>query len=654
LLNDDLNGAVPTVGPSGTVTLVQTIADPSGNLTLNPDGTLTVAPDAPNGAYELTYQICEVLNPTNCATAVATVVVDSGLGSLAGVVYEDSNSDGVYNSTEPVQGGYTVQLLRNGIVFATTTTNPDGSYLFTSVPPGTGYTVAAFSPDGTRILGEGVISIAPGQNVTDVNLPIDPSGVVYDAVSRQPIAGAVLQITDATGTPLPVICLVTPVQQGQITGASGQYRFDIAAGAASQCPVGRTEYRLAITAPGGYLPGFAASIPAQPVALNAGTCPVDVVLGGSCQVQVQTGAPVTGDPTTYFTRFLIASGDPDVVHNHVPLDPVPVGAPADLVVAKIAASKVVLRGGQARYTIRLSNPTAAAIGPINVTDRMPVNFGFVPGSASIGGAQIAGTVDGRTVTFAGVIVPAGANVEVTLSLSVPVTASPGDYINEARALDSATGNQIGNTGRATVTIEAEPVFDCSDIIGKVFDDRNRNGIQDAATSPYEPEKGLPGVRLVTVKGEIITTDKNGLYSVPCAMIPDSAIGSNFILKLDTRTLPTGYIVTTDNPRTIRLTKGKVSKLNFAAAITRVVRLDLKNEAFETGSTELDPKWAAGVDKVIGVLGKEQSVLRLRYLDAGANAALAGERAKAVSKLIQQRWKKSGGDYKLEIETTVLK
>ncbi len=162
------------------------------------------------------------------------------------------------------------------------------------------------------------------------------------------------------------------------------------------------------------------------------------------------------------------------------------------------------------------------------------------------------------------------------------------------------------------------------------------------------------MRLVTVNGELITTDKEGRYSVPCAMIPDGAIGSNFILKLDTRTLPTGYVVTTDNPRTIRLTKGKVSKLNFGASILRVVRLDLKDEAFEPGSTTLDPKWAAGVDKVIGVLEAEQSVLRLRYLNAGADAALARERAKAVAKLIQQRWKKNGGGYRLEIETTVLK
>jgi hypothetical protein len=235
-----------------------------------------------------------------------------------------------------------------------------------------------------------------------------------------------------------------------------------------------------------------------------------------------------------------------------------------------------------------------------------------------------------------------------LKLTVPVNAGPGDYINEARAFDPATGAQIGNVGRATVSVEAEPVFDCSDLIGKVFDDANRNGYQD------EGETGLPGVRLATVKGELITTDKNGRYNVPCAMIPDAVIGSNFILKLDTRTLPTGYRVTTDNPRTIRLTKGKAAKLNFGAAITRIVRLDLKSEAFLEGGTELSPRWAQGIGALVAELEKGESVLRLRYLGAGKDVALGKKRAAAVGRLVQQEWKRRGADYKLVIETTVLK
>ena len=45
-----------------------------------------------------------------------------------------------------------------------------------------------------------------------------------------------------------------------------------------------------------------------------------------------------------------------------------------------------------------------------------------------------------------------------------------------------------------VTIKEEHVFDCGEIIGRVFDDMNNNGYMD------EGEPGLPGVRVVTVKG----------------------------------------------------------------------------------------------------------------------------------------------------------
>ncbi len=181
--NDSLNGAIPTVGAGGTVTLTQVLPDPTGNLIFNPDGTITVVDGAPDGTYNLTYQICEILNPTNCSIAIATVVVNSGLGTLSGVVYEDTNSNGAFDGAEPVQGGYTVQLLQNGVVVATTTSNPDGSYLFTGIAPGN-YSVAAISPGGSLTTGAGIIVIAQGENVTDVNLPIDPSGIVYDALTR--------------------------------------------------------------------------------------------------------------------------------------------------------------------------------------------------------------------------------------------------------------------------------------------------------------------------------------------------------------------------------------------------------------------------------------------------------------------------------------
>ena len=70
--NDTLNGV--SLIPAD-VTLTETVPDPSGALTLNPDGTVDVAPGTASGIYQLTYSICEVLNPTNCAIAVVRVTV---------------------------------------------------------------------------------------------------------------------------------------------------------------------------------------------------------------------------------------------------------------------------------------------------------------------------------------------------------------------------------------------------------------------------------------------------------------------------------------------------------------------------------------------------------------------------------------------------
>ncbi|MBS7256365.1 T9SS type B sorting domain-containing protein [Flavobacterium branchiicola] len=74
LLNDTLNG-VPVIPSDVTLTGVRV---PTG-LTLNADGTITVASNTPVGHYVVTYRICEKLNPTNCDTTTATVVVETAI-----------------------------------------------------------------------------------------------------------------------------------------------------------------------------------------------------------------------------------------------------------------------------------------------------------------------------------------------------------------------------------------------------------------------------------------------------------------------------------------------------------------------------------------------------------------------------------------------
>jgi hypothetical protein len=246
------------------------------------------------------------------------------------------------------------------------------------------------------------------------------------------------------------------------------------------------------------------------------------------------------------------------------------------------------------------------------------------------------------LTFSNITANGGA-LKVELTLIANAAVQPGPATNKAQLLNFFTNNLVANA-RATVTVVADPVFDCGEIIGRVFEDANRNGYQD------QGEKGLPGVRIATVKGLLVTTDKFGRFHVACADIPDHSIGSNFLMKLDTRTLPTGYRLTTENPRDVRLTAGKMTKLNFGASIAHLVDLDLNGKVFKPGSTELLPQWNAGLGTLIAKLAEEPSTLRLTYHTEKEPTALASKRLAAVSALITKLWSKADGSYDLPIET----
>ncbi len=311
------------------------------------------------------------------------------------------------------------------------------------------------------------------------------------------------------------------------------------------------------------------------------------------------------------------------------------------VFTKTANKTDVIRGETVTYTITASNiPTATYV----ITDIMPPNFGFVSGSATVNGLPIAATASGRNIDFIN-LTPVSGKITIKLKLLASTTLAGGKFVNNANLIDASTGTVIAKA-QATVTISIEPVFDCSDVIGRVFDDLNANGYMDNG------EPGLPGVRLVTLNGVLITTDSEGRYHVPCAAVPDSKIGSNYLLKLDTRTLPTGYSLTTENPRDVRVTKGKVVKLNFGATIAHEVQLDLTGKAFETGTANLKTKWAQSIDTLIDVLGKKHASLKIVYHRSRESDELAAERVAAVKETVDLAWENAARDYDLLITSSV--
>jgi large repetitive protein len=230
-------------------------------------------------------------------------------------------------------------------------------------------------------------------------------------------------------------------------------------------------------------------------------------------------------------------------------------------------------------------------------------------------------------------------------LVVGTGVGEGEFVNQVWASNGFTNTVVSNVAKATVRIVPDPTFDCSDIIGKVFDDTNRSGYQD------EGERGIANVRLATARGLLVTTDSEGRFHIACADVPDSDRGTNFILKLDERTLPTGFRVTTENPRVVRLTRGKMAKLNFGAAISRVVRIDLMAEAFEPSGLQLQPRWAAAFPQVFDQLNEPNSILRIGYQRAhGEDRALSDQRMQHLVDAVRAQWGEAGHRGTLNVET----
>ena len=623
LVNDTLNGAA--IIPANVAIRILAPASNPG-VTLDPfTGQISVDPSVPAGTYTITYEICERLNPTNCAQAAATIAVEPALSSVTGIVYEDRNGNGALDSGEMRRDGWIVEIIRDGVVVATTRTDSSGNYRFDGLLSGAGYSIQFRNPDNNvvyQVIRN--VTLADNTVVVDQNLPIDPSGVVYDSITRAPVRGAVVSLLGANGVPLPGSCFLSSSQQAQSTDATGFYRFDVVPGGSPLCPVGDTTYTILIAPPTGYS-APSSVLPAEIGAFDPTGLRAPVLIGAS------SSAPANGELVRWYQAFRLASGDPDVIFNHIPLDPFLTRSP--LVVTKTSVKRTANVGDLIPYTITVRNAEAAQRAPVDVIDILPPGIKYVIGTASVNGVAAEPQVNDRELRWLRQTIPANGTVVYKLTAVVGAGVTNGDRVNTGVARNGLDAAEISNRGQAVVSIVPSAIFDCSEVIGKVYDDLNGNGYQD------QGEPGFPGARLATVNGELITTDQFGRYHIACAAVPDAQIGSNFVLKLDVRTIASGYSPTTDNPQSIRLTRGKVSELNFGVQKAATTAIDLDTSAFVTGSAALRPEIA----KKLASLRPEEAVrmvIQLNYrAQTGEDWALAERRVAAVKTALAELFAK---------------
>ncbi|WP_053549449.1 SdrD B-like domain-containing protein [Desulfuromonas soudanensis] len=621
---------------------------------------------------------------TPAQSASASVSLDlggtPGSASLNGRLWHDANLNGLDDGDEPLLAGWAVEIYRNNLRLATVLSDESGAYRFSGLVPNEGttqpYEVRFLAPGAgpaTASLGTAAspftngpqrisgILVPSGGNLQGLNLPISPNGAVYDSVQRTSVAGASLALLNAaTGAPLPGLCFDDPAQQNQLTAQDGFYKFDLNFSDGS-CPAGGA-YLIQVTPPAtGYL---AAPSKIIPPTSDDSTAPFSVPAcpgsagdalpspAGVCEATATPSVPPLSVPprtvgTAYYLHLTLSDGavpgQSQIFNNPIPLDP---EMDAAVAITKTAALINVSRGGLVPYTIRVNNVFGVPLYDIGIVDRFPAGFKYVPGSARLDGAPLEPRISGRELLWDGLELQVGSARTIQLLLVVGAGVSEGEYVNRAQVISTAGGGIASGEATATVRVTPDATFDCTDVIGKVFDDRNLNGEQDAG------EEGLAGVRVVTARGLIATTDEHGRFHITCAVVPDEDRGSNFILKLDDRTLPTGYRLTTENPRVQRATRGKALRFPFGATIHRVVTMDIADGVFEPEQTTLRLQWEPKVDHLIEELQKGPSVLRLSYLADVEPEGLVKKRLKALKKEIARRWKASEGGYRLDMEIEV--
>ena len=618
---------------------------------------------------------------TQAASASVSVIVGGVPGTtiLNGFAWHDANFNAALDLSEEALENWVVDLFRDGRLLHSTPTDEVGDYRFVGVDPndeaGSGYEVRFRAPGAgpnTATLGIAAspftnglqritnIVVSDGANLRGLNLPIHPNGVVYNSIERTEVTGAVLTLLDARTTQrLPAGCFDDPAQQGQVTPQGGYYRFDVNFSDVA-CPTGGN-YVIRVEGPGTILTsGYSQIIPptsdASTGAFDVPGCP-----GGpgdtipettlTCEVQPSELPPDTGVPpgagTVYHVHMRLDGSRPpgsnQLFNNHIPLDPQPEG---DLSISKTTPMRNVTRGQLVPYAITLNNRGGTIITDVTVVDQLPAGFSYIAGSALIDGVPTEPSIVDRTLRWNGLILTDMQVHTVRLLLAVGAAVNEGEYMNRAWAMVGATGLALTNEATATVRIIPDATFDCTDVTGKVFNDANRNGLQDNG------EEGLGGVRVVTPRGLQATTDQYGRYHITCAVIPNENRGSNFVLKLDDRTLPTGFRMSTDSLQIKRATRGKALPINFGASLHKVVSIDLSDAAFESGKADLRAQWRPRLDLLLDELRKGPAILRLSYIADTEEEGLVEQRMQAIKSQLTKAWEMPTNSYVLTIEPEV--
>lgn len=503
-LIDTANGAaVTTLMVAGEGTWV--VDTTTGNVTFTPETGFLGDPTP------VQYTVSDT---TGLQSNVATLTITyEEPASLAGTVWLDADRDGEIGPDEERKAGWTLVILdTDGNEVASTVTDENGEYLITGLIPAA-YTVQFFNENGVFMDSQDTDGPLLSGQTANLPLPVDPSGIVYDSITRLPVAQVMLNLLNSSGVLVDPVCLGGN-QQGQVTTADGLYAFDILPTAHSSCPASDVYFIQLAEVPQTYHPNYSSIIRQQGAADCGGPllgCAVSAVFDsastesgctvdslpatGACEIQAQAEPPVGLQDTRYFVEFEISSGDQNVIFNHLPLDAV--ANDAEILLSKSVDRRETSVGGLLSYMLTAENTKDVPAVDVVVVDRPPAGFVFEPGSVRLHRAGDDGEfetpddlvtelpisdfpADERQTEFQAIDFEAEEVVRITYVMKVGTGVVEGTYVNTASA--SGPLGLASNSVTASVQVVSDPVLQQATLVGKVFDDRDSDGLQDPATA----------------------------------------------------------------------------------------------------------------------------------------------------------------------------
>lgn len=384
----------------------------------------------------------------------------------------------------------------------------------------------------------------PTTPISNVNAKvlIDPYGIVFDAKTGLPVAGATVTLLDASGNPIGNNTAfdidlqtgqLTPIPASQVTNARGEFIYP-------RVISGTYSFRVdTSTIPGATKYTFVSNKAVYP------SFPSDKIVNSEW---------------SYAGKFSLAEGDP-ALNIDIPIDPSLVLPASNLFVKKSASTSTAELGDFEDYTVTVANRGNTDAQDVSIKDNLPRGFIYIPGTTRVNGVKVSDPIGGKGPYLTLGLGTLNPNKEVKVQYRVQIGPNSlnGDGINRVRAQD-ATGAQ---SNEASAKVEVTPGVLMSDafVVGKVFMDCNRNGVQDIG------ERGVPGIRLFMEDGSYVVTDREGKYDFY------GVSAKTHVLKLDRSTLPgKSELILISNrsagdpgSRFVDLKRGELHRADFAIA-----------------------------------------------------------------------------------------